>query len=129
MSTNAAYHGMEDDDLLEKAFEYESGQWYGRSRYGTREVSGGVGLSYSANLARALDGHLWSVSYSSAIHISKEGVERLDGMYFPGTVIVLRIPKTDREVLESDLFPHGLDLPQRYEPGEGLYVEEDDVLW
>lgn len=130
MATNGIYSGLSDNELLEKAFEYETGQWYGRSSYGSKEVSGGVGLSYSANLVRAVGGHLWAVSHSSAVHISSAGTTRLDGLYYPGTVISMKIPKTDREVLESDLFPDGEDLPVRYEPGEGIYTEEfNNLLW
>lgn len=130
MATNAIYGGLSDDELLEKAFEYETGQWYGKSCYGSKEVSGGIGLSYSANLVRAVGGHLWAVSHSSAVHISSAGITKLDGLYYPGTVISMKIPKTDREVLESDLFPDGENLPIRYEPGEGIYTEQcNDLLW
>ncbi len=129
MSSNDAYLGLSDDELLKKAFEYQSGQWYGKSEFGTREVSGGVGLCYSAGLARKLGGHLWAVSHSSAIHISENGVEALDDVYYPGTVVVLRIPNTTREVLDTDVFPDGEGRVIRYEAGEGQYLEEDNVLW
>lgn len=129
MSANDDYHGMSDGELLEKAFEYQAGQWYGRSVFGSREVSGGVGLCYSAGLTRALGGHLWAVSHGSSVHISETGIERLSGMYYPGTVIVMRIPNTGRELLDTDVFPDGRGLPLRYEPGEGQYLEEDDALW
>lgn len=130
MRSNEGYSGKSDIELLEMAFEWETGQWFGKSNFGTREVSGGMGLSYSANLARSLGGHLWAVSHSSALHISSAGVERVDGLFYPGTLISMRLPKSDREVLESDVLPNGRDVPIRYEPGEGLYTEDDGgLLW
>lgn len=132
MAENISYAGLSPSELVAKAFERKTGQWYGRVPDGTSRVSGGVGLSISAGLAAALDGVIWCVSHGSAVEIRGGKTTVVDGLYYPGTVIVVRLPVTDDAVVnESDLFDGGAERPMRWNPRDGRYYdsESDWELW
>ena len=128
MAENPAYAELGTGTLLSMAFEENTGEWYGRSSVGTNQVSGGKGLSFSSRLVRATGGHIWAVSHGDALHISSDTTESVDGLWYPGTLLVMRVPETSREVLESDLVPGGRDEPALWDQVEGSYVDSD-LLW
>ena len=57
-----------------------------------------MGLAFAARLAKVTEGHVWTVTRGSAIHVSSNGTETMDGLYYPGTLIVMHIPETEREI-------------------------------
>ena len=57
-----------------------------------------MGLAFAARLVKVTEGHVWTVTRGSAIHVSSNGTETMDGLYYPGTLIVMRIPETEREI-------------------------------
>ena len=132
MAENPLYTGLSDAALIQKALEPNAGQWVGRGKMGTPQVSGGVGLSYPAKLVNKLGGHLWIFSHGSAVHVSKKGTRIICNSYYPGTLIVLRIPEGDAVVLESDIWDNGRDIPVYWNPIDGRYYDDDDdeeILW
>lgn len=128
MRDNPKYEGKSDNKLLELAFRRKTGEWYGRSQAGTGKVSGGMGLSFAASLTRATGGHIWAISHNSAIHLSNNEPQHLIGLFYPGTLIVMRIPETLDEVSEADMYGEGSDVPSRWDCVNGAYTEEN-VLW
>ena len=86
------------NELVTLAFEAKTGGWFGCSEVGTNKVSGGMGLAFAARLAKVTEGHVWTVTRRSAIHVSSNGTETMGGLYYPGTLIVMRIPETEREI-------------------------------
>ena len=89
------------NELVTLAFEAKTDEWFGCSEVGTDKVSGGMGLAFAARLAKVTEGHVWTVIRRSAIHVSSNGTETMDGLYYPGTLIVMRIPETEREIFGS----------------------------
>ncbi len=128
MSENPAYAGKDDDELLEMAFQRNTGQWYGRSRIGTEMVSGGMGLSFASSLVRAIGGHIWAISRGSAVHVSARGTERLSGLFYPGTLIVVRVPETMDEVSHLQMYGYGPDIPVYWNCMDGRHCDENP-LW
>lgn len=45
-----------------------------------------MGLAFAARLAKVAEGHVWTVTRGSAIHVSSNGTETMDGLYYPGTL-------------------------------------------
>lgn len=132
MSDNEQYIGINPAMLVAKAFERGTGQWYGRVPDGSSKVSGGVGLSISERLAKALGGIVWCVSHGNAVEIRDGVTKTIDGLYFPGTIVTVRLPvPCDAVINESDLFDGGEDRPMRWSPQEGRYYEDEDdwELW
>lgn len=128
MRDNPDYADKSDNELLELAFRRKTGEWYGRSQTGTGKVSGGMGLSFAASLARATGGHIWAISHNSALHLSNGGPEHLKNHFYPGTLIVMRIPETLDEVSEVDMYGEGSSMPSRWSSVEGAYID-DGMLW
>lgn len=131
MRDNPLYSSMGKRDVMLSAFDSNTGEWYQRSRMGTHEVSGGIGLSYPARLVKALGGHLWAVSMESAVHIHSEGRESTEGLWYPGTLIVLRIPNVKKTILESDIWDDGKPVPIYWNEKEGRNYGDwiDNCLW
>lgn len=129
MEENPLYSDLTPWERMEAAFRPGTGQWYGMSGLGGHMVSGGVGLSYVCRLATRLGGHVWSVSGSEAIHIGSGGTERVEGLFYPGTVVVIRIPDTPTEVLESDILDDGRPIPVYWNGIDGMHTDGEDVLW
>lgn len=119
MKGNPLYSSMKASEVMLSAFDNNTGEWYQRSRMGTNEVSGGIGLSYPARLIEALGGHLWAVSMESAVHIHSGGRETANGLWYPGTLIVLRIPNVNKAILESDIWDDGEHVPIYWNEKEG----------
>lgn len=131
MGRNPSYAGLDGDALLARAFERETGEFYGNSDYGTSRVSGGMGLWATANIIRALDGRIWSVSLGHAVEVSPTGTSALPGMYYPGTIICMRFPVTDKEITGDAVLRNGELSPVRWSPSDSWSYEgnDDDVLW
>lgn len=129
MEENPLYSSLTPWERMEAAFKPGTGQWYGRSGLGGHMVSGGVGLSYVCKLAARLGGHVWTVSGQEAIHIGSNGTEKVDGLYYPGTVMVIRIPDTPVEVLESDIFDDGKPVPVYWDGTDGIHCDDGGILW
>lgn len=131
MRGNPLYSGMNKNEIMLAAFDNNTGEWYQRSRMGTNEVSGGIGLSYAARLIEATGGHLWAISMDAAVHISSEGRNAIEGLWYPGTLIVLRLPNVSKVILESEIWDDGAPIPIYWNEKEGRNYEgrNDDVLW
>lgn len=131
MSQNPRYHRASNVDLLAKAFQRNTGEYIGRTDYGSNKVSGGMGLFITAKVAKVLGGHIWTISYDSAIEISGHGTHALSGLYYPGTVICMRFPLSDRTITRGEVFDDGSKDTLRWTETDGLYTEEDDgiILW
>ena len=131
MSNNLGYRGLDDNALLVKAFDKFTGEYFGVPDYGSSEVSGGMGLWIAANIVKALSGHIWVVSMGSAIDVSVKGIESVSGMYFPGTVVCMRFPVSDKVISGDDVFGNGSKQPTRWTPGDSWWYEgsDDEVLW
>lgn len=131
MTDNEKYRGLEASEVMQMAFEAKTGQWCGRSKPGTRYMSGGIGLSVAAKLAKSVGGHVWAVSHDCSLHISKDGSETMTGLFYPGTLIVLRIPETQEEVLAGDIFEGEPMRPARWSASEGLWTDDENqnILW
>ncbi len=129
MAENPDYAGLSDADLLAMAFKQKTGQWYGRSHAGTNKVSGGMGLSFASNLVRAIGGHIWAISHSTAVHLSCAGTEKLKGLFYPGTLIVMRVPETLDEVSEFEMYGEGSDSPSLWNDVDGRHSGDSGELW
>lgn len=131
MSGNHLYSGLDDGDLLIKAFDRFTGEYYGIPSYGTSRVSGGMGLWTASNIARALGGYIWAVSTGSALEVSSSGTKRIDGEYFPGTIICMRFPVTSRVVTGDDILGNSSNDAVRWTPSDSWWYEgsDEDVLW
>lgn len=130
MGNNPKYAGKSDRDLLDMAFERGTGEWFGNSVLGTSKASGGMGLSFATALVQAVEGHIWAVTREAAIHIFARGREPLDGLHYPGTLVVMRIPATFGEVTEKQIRGAGRDEPALWNPVDGAYCPSDeDGLW
>ena len=131
MANNPSYSGMDSEALLAKAFERYTGEYYGSPAYGTSHVSGGMGLWVAANVAKSLCGHIWVVSKNSAVDVSASGVQLVSGMYYPGTIVTMRFPVSDRTVSGDDVFGNGRTDAARWTPHDSWWYEgnDDDVLW
>lgn len=130
MGDNPLYAGLSDRELVSKAFQVDTGEWFGVAPAGSNKVSGGKGLSFAANLAKVTGGHLWVITRNVALHITSDGEEVLNGLFYPGTFIILRVPETRTVIRACDLSLPGGNVVVRWEVGEGLYTElEDDILW
>lgn len=100
MAENPAYRGLTDDELLMKAFEHRTGQWFENAVFGTNRVSAGEGLASLAETVCGLGGHVWVVSRETSLEMDKDGPMRTSGLTYPGTVIVIRVPNIDRSFPE-----------------------------
>ena len=129
MAENPDYVGLSDADLLAMAFEQKTGQWYGRSHTGTNKVSGGMGLSFASHLVRAIGGHIWAISRNTAIHLSCAGTKKLEGLFYPGTLIVMRVPETLDEVSEIEMTGEGSDNPSLWNDVDGRHSGDSGALW
>ena len=58
-----------------------------------------MGLAFAARLAKVTEGHVWTVTRGSAIHVSSNGTETMDGLYYPGTLIVMPYQRQRRKFL------------------------------
>lgn len=126
MAENARYSGMEPSELVAKAFERGTGQWYGRTPDGTSHISGGVGLSISARLSASLGGAVWCVSHDNAVEIRDGRASYISGLYYPGTIVTARLPvASDSVINESDLFDDGECRPMRWNPQDGRYYDDE----
>lgn len=131
MANNSSYSGMDADSLLAKAFDRFTGEYFGVPVYGSPNVSGGMGLWVAANVVRALGGHIWVVSRGNAVDVSESGTQCIPGMYYPGTVVTMRFPVTDKAVSGDDVFGNGSCRIARWTPDDSWWYEgsDDDVLW
>ena len=131
MSSNPSYGELSNTQLLEKAFERETGEWFGVPSFGTEHVSGGMGLYLSARIMKTIGGIIWVVSHDSAIEISKDATKGISNMYYPGTAIVMRFPDASDPITGNDIFGNGVDEPITWSPSESWAYSsnDDDVIW
>lgn len=130
---NPRYESYSDSELLKQAFVYGIGENVSEPGLSDEFSGCGYGLAFASKLAAVSGGCLWAISYDSAIRIDGKGTEEIDGCWFPGTVLCMRIPN-DVTLLESDLDLDGKARPNRpfYWDMHGNDLEdifEDDVLW
>lgn len=128
MNGNPSYKGFDKDRLVSMAFQDKTGEFYGQSKFGTSHVSAGMGLAFAARLVRAVGGHIWAITGNTALHISSTGEKSIHGLYYPGTLIVMRVPETEDEIPKSAMICGGNDLPIRWNPDDGIYTD-NDPLW
>lgn len=95
MRENPSYSDTSDGDLILKAFEHGTGQWYGHPQFGTGMVSAGEGLAGLSELVGRLGGHVWVVSHDHSAVVDGDGAHPMTGVTYPGTVIVMRVPDCD----------------------------------
>lgn len=105
MKENPLYSGLDNSRLLMKAFEFGTGQWFERSDFGTNKVSAGKGLSYLSGLVATLGGRVWVVSRSEGLLIDSDGMHIMSNLWYPGTVIVMRIPDISYDISDSEIDP------------------------
>lgn len=130
MAENDDYASILRDELVAKAFEPKTGQWYGRTLMGSQHVSGGMGLALTAALAKHVNGHIWAVSRDGSAHIDSLGIHVTKGLSYPGTVIVVRLPVDPDTVVPAAVMYQGAkDKPMRWSASEGMYYDSDDSLW
>lgn len=136
LKSNSIYAYLSNQSLLEKAFEEKVTAFDTYNPDNKVKFGGGFGLTSAARLTQALKGHLWAVSYGSGVHITEDGITKLDNnFYFPGTIIVMQLPiDKHMKVLESEMFSGGRDYPVRWNSidGSGIefdFGEPDDILW
>ncbi len=131
MQRNPSYAGMSPEELTLSAFERGRGEFCGNTVFGSDKVGKGMGLAVTASLAKSTGGRLWCVSQHQAISIDPKGSRSLSGLYFPGTLISLRIPTNVDVVLTGlEMFGDEPDKPVRWSPSEALFYDNDDFpLW
>ena len=130
---NSAYQDLANQDLLMQAFDMGIGE----NVYGANQCDEGYGcgygLAFASKLTQASKGELWAISHSDAIHIGEDGIEGVDGCWFPGTLVCMRIP-SNIILSEEDLDLDGRARPNRpfYWDEKGNELEdicENDILW
>lgn len=132
MSRNDDYKGLSSVERVMKAFEEGAGENTRPESLGFPHTGAGRGLSVAAGLVRATKGHIWVVSRHDSVTISCNEVTSDNGMYYPGTVIAMRVPVgKDVTILQSDLFSNGKACPFGYSTSEGIYDASSDSnnLW
>lgn len=128
MGTNPNYRMFSADELMMRALDEGYGQYVGLPAFQDEKTSGGMGLTYATRLTRALDGRMWVVSRNNALEVSGAGVVPMQGMFYPGTIISLRLPvDTSREVMESQFFPGGADRPVTWNVQEGWFLTDEEA--
>lgn len=136
MADNISYSGMSSDELIEKAFEAEAGQYIGKTNFSDGKASMGMGLNIASKFTRALKGYLWVVSQNSAAVISSCGFKKIPGLFYPGTVVCMKLPlQSSAKILESEIFEGGRNEPLLWSIEEGGFhcksdiSGDDHVLW
>ena len=131
MGENPLYSKMSLMQKMLKAFDRGDGQWRNRSDAGFSKVGKGMGLSFPAIISEKTEGHMWVISHETAVHIHTEGRDSIRSLYYPGTIVIVRIPDRPCEILESDVKEGGRPIPVYYETGEGISCpsEDQDPLW
>lgn len=131
MACNPAYRGLTNHELLVKAFEENTGQYYALPSFGTSQVSGGRGLYMTFRVLKALDGIAWVISHGDAMKIVDGTCVKMDGLYYPGTIVCMRYPITGKKVTGDDLFGNGVEAPIRWNPSDSYSYEGSDgfPLW
>lgn len=126
LSRNRKYSGLGQVELLERSFDMGVGENTDVAESGTEAGYGcGFGLAFLANLAAASGGCLLVASHSAALAIDKDGRHKVNGAYFPGTVIDLEMP-ADVHISASDLNPEWDDAPFAWSASDGL--GEGDII-
>lgn len=132
---NQRYARFSDEQLAEMAFEANVGQFVGVPDYSHDRASMGRGLYIAAQVTRKLNGHLWLYSRDRCIALCRDGTESLSGFFYPGTLIVMRLPiQAGVKVLGSDIDSRFKASPVSWDVMEGgmYYTEENDdtsPLW
>lgn len=136
MAGNPSYLGMEPRELMVKAFEAGCGERVGPQFFGKDGAGMGMGLTFAERFVRSSKGIMWVVSQRESVKVTSSGVKSLDGYWYPGTVIVMRIPTNTGVVIHpQDIFPEREDtgrfswsIDEGYQavPDEG---GADDLLW
>ena len=120
MGDNPSYEGFSDDQKMMCALEEGYGQYYGRPDFSGVNTSAGRGLMYPTRLTKALDGRMWVVSHSHTLEVSGSGVRSVDGLFYPGTLVSLRLRVSERDVIRaSQIFTGAADVPIILDPQNG----------
>ena len=133
LKRNPQFRNIPDCDLLKQSFEFGVGEnVYGAN--GCDEGHGcGYGLAFASKFAQASNGKLWAISHRDAIQIGQSGIRVVEGCWFPGTVVCMRVP-SNIALSESDLDVDGRARPNRpyYWDDKGNELEdifENGILW
>ncbi len=135
MGTNPLYANQSPLERVLSALEERQGQYVGRPAFRDSETSGGMGLTLAMRTTTALGGQMWIVSRKEAIEVTEVGASAVRGLYYPGTVVSLRLPVSHSStILESQIFPEGNDVPVSWSAAEGVYPlwdegADDGILW
>ncbi|WP_421572312.1 hypothetical protein M1L65_06055 [Slackia exigua] len=131
MADNPAYAGLSNYELLAKAFEEHTGQYYALPSFGTAQVSGGRGLHMTFMVLKALNGIAWVISHGDAMRIENGICTKLEDLYYPGTIVCMRYPITSKKVTGNDLFGNGIEAPLRWNQSDSYFYDDRDdyPLW
>ncbi|MBR3326674.1 MAG: hypothetical protein IKG69_07065 [Atopobiaceae bacterium] len=120
MGVNPLYSGFTPEQMMMCSLEEGYGQYYNLREFNGAHTSGGRGLTYPKRLTQALGGKMWVVSHGYALEVSEHGTSMLEGLYYPGTLISMRLPVRDGDrLLASDMFTNGPEVPITWNPQEG----------
>lgn len=120
MGGNPDYRGVEPEQLMRCALEEGYGQYYNAPAFSGTYASGGMGLAYPTRLTRALDGRMWVVSHDQALEVSRAGVAPIEGLFYPGTLVSMRIPVISGAVVYADqLFSSAPHISVTWSPEQG----------
>lgn len=133
LKKNSAYEGLSSCELLAQAFEYGVGENIFGANKSDEGYGCGYGLAFASKLARVSKGGLWAICNDDAVHIGEAGLKRIEGCWFPGTIVCMRVP-SDIVLSESDLDLDGGGSSRRpfYWDDKGNELEdfcEDAILW
>ena len=120
MGANPNYKDFTPEEMMRRAIEQGYGQYIGMPAFVNEKTSGGMGLAYPNRLVRALGGKMWIVSHQYALEVSSDGINEISGLFYPGTIVSIRLPvKPGAVVMMSQMFPGQEDVPITWCSQEG----------
>lgn len=124
MGGNPDYWGIAPEQLMRCALEEGYGQYYNAPAFSGVYASGGMGLAYPTRLTQALGGRMWVVSHDQALEVSGAGVVPMEGLFYPGTLVSMRVPVINGAVVFADqLFAGAPHVSVTWSPEQG-WVDE-----
>lgn len=129
MSDNPDYVDFDREQIMSCALEEGYGQYYGRKAFSGPFTSAGRGLMFPTRLVRALNGRMWIVSHNDALEVSGKGIEPIKGLFYPGTLISIRLPvEQNGKVFASQIFTGAPNTPITWNPQEGWVNQDGDQV-
>lgn len=136
MASNCAYRSLTSSQLMAKAFEEGCGERVGAEFLGQDGAGMGMGLTIAERFVRKCGGIMWVVSSNEAVTVTSAGVAGSKAYWYPGTILVMRVPTNMGTVINADDIYPGRGYTGRFSwnKDDGFFSVSDDggadnLLW